>query len=334
MSDIGARGWMSLLFHADKLNELLEVAWRSGLLERLDAAPPEGARLDALAAELSMVPGRLYKALDCLEGLGFVERTAGPTMLETRYRSLDALAPAAEQVFAEGSIELDRQAQPWGALRGRLGEVLRGGPGIAEEDFAWPPKTPEQSARFAASMAAGIPPIAESFRRASLFDGGDRLLDVGGGNGTLARALAEDDPGLQVDVFELPELEELAQEVFRESSARDRLGFRSGDAIGGELPEGYDAIAFVRILHDWPEEIARELLAKAAERTDRIVICEEFRTPQRLAVQTFWSYFLIGVDGCVSRLREWTRYEAWLDELGFDSELHPGSFDIGSARRR
>ena len=28
MTTIGARGWMSMLFHADKLNELLEVAWR------------------------------------------------------------------------------------------------------------------------------------------------------------------------------------------------------------------------------------------------------------------------------------------------------------------
>lgn len=325
---------MSLLFHADKLTELLEVAWRTGLLEQLDGAPAEGVRLETLAGGLELVPGRLYKALDCLEALGFVERLAGSTMLETRYRATEPLAPAAAQVFAADSIERDRHAQPWGALQGRLTEVLRGAPGIPAEDFAWPPQTKEQSARFAKSMAAGIPPIAESFRRAPLFEGATRLLDVGGGNGTLARALAESDPRLSVDVFELPELQPLCAEIFRESPAEARLGFRSGDAIAGALPDGYDAIAFVRILHDWPDEVARELLAKAASQTDRILICEEFRTPERLAVQAFWSYFLIGVDTCVSRLREWARYEGWLDELGFDTELHPGAFDIGSARRR
>jgi demethylspheroidene O-methyltransferase len=334
VSSIGARGWMSLLFHADKLNELIEVAWRIGLLERIDAAPVDGVRLDELASSLAMVPGRLYKALDCLEGLGFVERIAGPTMSETRYRAREPLAPAAARVFADDSIERDRHSQPWGALRGRLADVLRGGPGIPPEDFAWPPQTSEQAARFATSMATGIPPIAASFQRAPLFDGPARVLDVGGGNGTLARALAESDERLSVDVFELPELAPLAEEVFAGSPARDRLGFRAGDAIGAELPEGYDAIAFVRILHDWPDEVARELLAKAAARAERILICEELRTPSRLAVQTFWSYFLIGVDSCVSRLREWARYEGWLDELGFETELHPGTFDIGSARRR
>ena len=81
MTTIGARGWMSMLLHADKLNELLEVAWRSGLLTRLDAAPSEGIALGSLATDLGMVPGRLYKALDCLEALGFVLRDDGDTML-------------------------------------------------------------------------------------------------------------------------------------------------------------------------------------------------------------------------------------------------------------
>lgn len=329
----GARGTMSLLFHAEMLNELLEVAWRSGLLARLDDAPARGVTLRELASALEMVPGRLYKALDCLEGLGFVNRSAGPTMLDTRYRSVEPLDAAAEAVFAEGSIERDRRAQPWGALRGRFGEVLRGAPGIPETDFAWPPSTDEQAKRFAKSMAAGVPPIAEAFGRAAVFDGPARVLDVGGGNGTLARLLAEANPSLRVDVFELPELEPLAEEVFAGSDARDRLGFVAGDAIDGALPSGYDAILFVRILHDWPDPVARALLAKGAASTDEILVCEELRTPTRLAVQTFWSCFLIGVDSCVSRLREWTRYEQWLGELGFEASLYPGPFDIGIGRR-
>ena len=73
------------------------------------------------------------------------------------------------------------------------------------------------------------------------------------------------------------------------------------------MPRGYDVLSFIRVLHDWPADVARLLPRKPHEALapgGRIVICEEFRTRDRLAVQLFWTYFLIGVDACVSRLRE------------------------------
>lgn len=59
------------------------------------------------------------------------------------------------------------------------------------------------------------------------------------------------------------------------------------------------------------------------------VICEEFRDHDRLAVQCFWTYFLIGVDACVSRLREVSWYQDVLAVLGFrDITVLPGAFDL------
>ena len=64
----------------------------------------------------------------------------------------------------------------------------------------------------------------------------------------------------------------------------------------------------------------------------RIVVCEEFRTRDRLAVQLFWTYFLIGVDGCVSRLREVQWYTNALENLGFRNIcVIDGAFDIITA---
>jgi demethylspheroidene O-methyltransferase len=263
---------------------------------------------------------------------------------ETRYRSVEPLEEAARQVVGAESLERDRETQPWRSLHGRLREVLHGGEGVPPNEFAWPPATPEQVARFARTMAAGVAPIAESFRLANekvwgplAQNGVVRVLDVGGGNGTLARALAEHDPRLHVDVYELPELEPLARACFADSPARARLGFRVGDVFQHAFPEGYDAISFVRILHDWPTTDARRLIAKAHDALrpgGRVVISEELRNPERAAVQFFWSYFLVGVDSCTSRLREWARYEEWLRELGFeDVTLLPGAFDVGFATR-
>src|SRR5207244_3338198 len=89
------------------------------------------------------------------------------------------------------------------------------------------------------------------------------------------------------------------------------------------LPTGYDAISFVRVLHDWPDDTSRMLLEKAYAALPsggRVIICEEFRTPDRLAIQFFWSYFLIGVDSCVSRLREADLYLEALRGVGFRGE--------------
>jgi len=328
---MGARGWMSLLFHGAKMAEVVEVAWRSGLLEQLD----EGATLATMAETQGMVEGRLYKLLDCLEAMALVVREDAATVSETWYRSAEPLTQAAALVFGERSIERDREEQPWRAIHGRLEEVLAGGEGVGADRFAWPPATKAQAERFAASMAAGVPPIVESFRAApDVFGVGEaiRVLDVGGGNGALARALAEGDARLRVDVLELPELAEAARANLAKSPASARLGFVEGDALGAPLPEGYDVILFVRMLHDWPAEVARGLLQKATV-APRVVISEEMRTPERLAIQAFWSYFLIGVDSCVSRLREWSRYVEWLGALGYECRLVEGAFDIGVATR-
>ena len=109
---------------------------------------------------------------------------------------------------------------------------------------------------------------------------------------------------------------------------RRLLGFVGGDFLTEPLPTGYDALSFVRVLHDWPTPITRRLVEKAYHALPPhglLLICEEFRTPERLALQFFWSYFLIGVDSCVSRLREIEFYTDLLQEVGqFAVELRHG----------
>jgi hypothetical protein len=110
-----------------------------------------------------------------------------------------------------------------------------------------------------------------------------------------------------------------------------------GDFLREPLPRGYSALSFVRVLHDWPEDTARTLLRAAFEALPaggRVLICEEFRTPERLAAQFFWSYFLMGVDACVSRLREVDFYTRALEALGFHQvRVLPGPFELVTAVR-
>jgi hypothetical protein len=323
-----------VLFHADKALDLVACARELGLLARLDGGP---VTLRELAAPIGAVPLRLYKLLDGLESLGLVARDQpSDDVLDARYRSREPLAAAAEAVLGPGSIERDRDAYPWRELHGRLPEVLAGG---LDARFAWPPRTDAEVRGFERSMAAGTPPIVEALRaaRGEIFGDRARWLDVGGGDGTVAAELLVDAPGLACDVLNLAAVAPLVRDRAAAGGLAGRLGFVAGDFLAEPLPGGYDVVSLIRVLHDWPADVARAILGAAAGALGpggRLVICEEFRTPDRLAVQLFWTYFLIGVDSCVSRLREVAWYEAALAQLGFtDVRVIAGAFDVIVATR-
>src|SRR4051794_4837386 len=328
------RSLLAFLFHADKALDLVQTASDLGLLGKLDAGP---VRLDILAEAVGARPLRLYKFLDGLESLGLVERRQpSDDLLASEYVSVEPLVLAVEAVLGVRSIERDREKYPWYEIQGRLGEVLAG---ELDAKFAWPPVTEEDVRGFEHSMAAGCGPILESLLAAQdeVFNSHTRWLDVGGGDGTVAEALLRADPRLTCDVFNLPQAAGLVGERARAAGLTDRLGTVADDFLNGPLPEGYDVLSFVRVLHDWPADVARMLLEKAKAALPpggRLVICEEFRTRDRLAVQFFWTYFLVGVDACTSRLREVEWYKEALDGLGFvDVRVIPGAFDVVVATR-
>jgi demethylspheroidene O-methyltransferase len=333
---MNARSLMSLLFHGEKALDLVKAALDLGVLARLDAGP---ATLDELCRATGARPLRMYKFMDGLESLGFVERRqSDDTLASSTYVAGEPLEPAAKAVLGAGSIEHDRNTYPWRKLLGHVPDLLRGD---QSTEFAWPPETPEAVASFESSMAAGCPPLVETFEAhlAEIFPGEARRrwLDVGGGDGTLVAGLLPLAPRVTADIFNLPATEPLVKRRVADAELTSRAGFVGGDFLRGALPDGYDVISFVRVLHDWPAETARALLTKAHAALasgGTLVISEEFRTPDRLAVQFFWTYFLVGVDACVSRLREVEWYTRVLGELGFDEiRVLPGAFEVVLARK-
>ncbi|MFX8082902.1 methyltransferase, partial [Acinetobacter baumannii] len=77
-----------------------------------------------------------------------------------------------------------------------------------------------------------------------------RVLDVGGGHGTFAAALARACPGLGIGLFDLPPVVAGAAPVLAQAGLADRIDLHPGDFLQGPLPGGYDAMTLVRILHD------------------------------------------------------------------------------------
>lgn len=318
------RAMLGLLFHADKALDLVRAAHKLGVLARLDAG---SVTLGELSETAGARPLRMYKFMDGLESLGLVARDQpGDDIGAARYRASAPLVPAFEAVLGASSIERDRDRYAWREIYNRLPQVLAGS---VDARFAWPPETPAEVAAFESSMALGCPPIIEAIREARVFRAGDRWLDVGGGDGTVATAVLDTVPELRADVLNLPAVEPLVR------ARAPRVGFVGGDFLADPLPAGYDVMSFIRVLHDWPADVARSLLGRAWDALapgGRIVVCEEFRNPDRLAIQFFWTYFLVGVDSCVSRLREIEWYVEALSRLGFTSiDVREGAFDLVTA---
>lgn len=333
---MNARSLLSLLFHGKKALDLVEAAHALGIFARLDRGP---CTLGELVRANEAVPLRMYKLMDGLESLGLVIRTeTHDDILEAVYHAEEPLVPAVEAVLGERSIERDRDTYPWQQMTGHQADIVRGK--ITPTGFDWPPKTPEQIASFEESMARGTPPIVEALgaRADELFAGEKvRWLDVGGGDGIVAEAMCQGRPGLRADVYNLPAVEPLVRARSEKAKLDGRLGFRGGDFLNEALPTGYDVMSFVRVLHDWPADVSRMLIEKAYAALPsggKIVVCEEFRTADRLAVQFFWTYFLVGFDPCVSRLRERSWYEEALARAGFrDVAAHDGAFEVVVAKK-
>lgn len=342
-NQVTAKELISLLWHGSKAIDVLQASLEIGLLDLLNA---DFITLGELSQRLHCLPNRLYKLLDCLETLGFVQREQElEDINQTRYRSTEPLKDPVLEILGSNSIERSRDNKyQWQEIFGRLPDVVRGKHSVSSEAFDWPPRTDEQVTNFETSMAAGCEPIIDSFLAVGNQIWGSptgnqkiHILDIGGGDGTLACGLVSKCPQICVDVYNLPTVAPLVAEKIHASSESERLGFIGGDFLREPLPSGYDILLFVRILHDWPAQTVHQLLIKTYDALPpggKVVICEDFRSRERLALNFFWAYFLIGVDSCVYRLREAEFYNNVLSEVGFENiQFLSSSFDIIMAER-
>jgi acetylserotonin N-methyltransferase len=92
-----------------------------------------------------------------------------------------------------------------------------------------------------------------------------KIVDLGGATGHLAIAACERYPDLHAVVFDLAQVIQTAHSYVTLSSAKKRVTMVAGDFFRDELPDA-DLFALGRILHDWPEEKIRDLLAKIYRR--------------------------------------------------------------------
>jgi demethylspheroidene O-methyltransferase len=147
------------------------------------------------------------------------------------------------------------------------------------------------------------------------------VLDVGGGHGTFARALATAHRGPRLGIFDLPDVARETAALVEKSALAGRCAVHAGDFFRDPLPQGYDCITLVRILHDHDDEAALRLLLairKALPHGGRLVIAEPMNgTHGARAMGAYFSMYLWAMGS--GRPRSTTEIGALLKSAGFRS---------------
>jgi SAM-dependent methyltransferase len=95
-----------------------------------------------------------------------------------------------------------------------------------------------------------------------------RLLDIGGGDGTTARAVARRFPDVEVTVFDLPSVASLAA-VSAAASSGGNVTIDSGNFLRDPFPKGFDAVLFSHVLEVFNGEQIEDILRRAYESLPR-----------------------------------------------------------------
>jgi len=118
----------------------------------------------------------------------------------------------------------------------------------------------EAVADYSALMAASQPMVAAQAINAYPFHKHRRLLDVGGGEGAFLTAVGAAVPGLELGLFDLPAVVDRARSRFESAGLAPRTAVFGGDFLADSLPQGYDIVSLIRVLHDHDDAPAMTLL--------------------------------------------------------------------------
>jgi hypothetical protein len=259
---------------APVLSRALYAVTERGIPDLLADGP---ATPDELAAKAGVHPIALLQMLRALAAAGFFTHGAdGRFGLNPVSETLLPGHPTAarDAVLALGSPAF------WGAL-GVTPAVLETGKtgveiALGTSFFDWLRQHPDQEAVFNRTMIAvhgGEPAaVAETFD----FSGINKLVDVGGGLGTMLVTLLAANPHLTGVLFDAPTVVEQAKETITAAGVEGRCERVGGDFFAS-VPAGGDAYILSHIIHDWPVEECHTILRNCKEAMNpggRILIVE------------------------------------------------------------
>lgn len=253
--DESARERLFQLVNGYRLTQALYVVAKLEIADRLVEGPKDA---DSLAQEVGAHPDRLFRVLRALASFGVLTLDA-----ERRF----SLTPVGECLRSDGPGSLAafttfQGEEPYRAF-GELLHTVRTGETAFDHTygmghFEYLALHPDTSATFHRAMADALGSLGDPLEGCDLHDR-HVVVDIGGGRGTLLAAVLLRHPALKGILFDLPNAVTDAPAFLESCGLKNRCEVRTGSAFDS-VPSGGDVYVMSRILHDWPDENAFQLL--------------------------------------------------------------------------
>ncbi len=288
-------------------SQVLLGAVQSGLLERLEKGPmraEELARMADLSLDAATRLVRAAAALDLAE-----EVAPGCWMLGQQGAALLSNPGALAMVRHHPLLYADL-SDPLELLR-----KDRKHPTALSQFWHYSTDSTDKTAsEYSQLMATSQAMVAREALATYPFASHRRLLDLGGGHGAFVSAVAKACPDLELGVFDLPPV------LAGATNLAPRIARHPGDFFATRLPEGYDCITLVRILHDHDDDRALAIL-KAAKSAllpgGKLVIAEPMAGVRGAEAMgdAYFGFYLWAMNA--GRPRTPSEYRAMAAEAGF-----------------
>jgi L-tyrosine C(3)-methyltransferase len=147
-----------------------------------------------------------------------------------------------------------------------------------------------------------------------------RILDVGGGDGSISLALATRNPDAIVTMMELPGNSHVAREAIRRQGLGERVRLAEGDFFESEFPAGNDCVLFAHQLVIWSPERIRVLLRKAHDALvpgGEVLIFSSIADADGPVMAALDSSYFLAIPAEGGMIYGWDDYRELLTETGF-----------------
>ncbi|MEV7505733.1 amino acid adenylation domain-containing protein [Streptomyces sp. NPDC093018] len=325
-----------LVAHGHTLFNAVVAGLELDVFGHLSAHP--GATLDELADQAGTAPHKMRILLASLCAIDLLTRTDG------RYGN----APLAERLLAPRGPESWRNiflsrhrtdyagmAHTTQALRSGTNDGLKVHAGEGDSVYERLGADPETEAILHRSIAAFAHQEMQGLLRTADLEGTGHLLDVGGGSGAKAAAIAGHHPGITVTVFDLPSVTRLAARELP-PGVDGRVRFQPGDMFTDPFPAGMDTILFSSVLDVFDAQRVETLLAKAYDALGpggRVLIYSCNTAPDEAGgvIATSLSLFLNVIATGEGMAYPVADYERMLRKAGFDQVTAVGGLPMEHA---
>ncbi|GIG61428.1 O-methyltransferase [Longispora fulva] len=313
-----------LLFGAAAFQQL-RAGCELGLFELLHAEP--GRTRDEIARRLGLADRAVDTLLLGTTSLRLTTLAAGSysncAVVDALFASGD-WGRFADVVGFEQYVVYAGQADYTESLRDNTNIGLRRVPGEGPDLYHRLAEDPFLGGVFYRYMRSWSELANRSLTERVDFDSVSRVLDMGGGDGVNALALAEAHPHLFVTVVDLPENLHVARGRIAAAGLADRVSVYAADMFTDPLPGGHDCVLFSHQLVIWTPEENVALLRRAHEALEpggRVVIFSSMSRddgtgPVMAALDSVYFTAIPAEGGMIYPAG---RYLEWTKEAGFDN---------------